>query len=195
MSAPHSDTMHLDVIAASLTPDALAPFSVPIRTIPLGHRDTFCIRTGYLSRDVVDGAPERTLEAMPRSVGLIVQRLTASFGSDRVRTSLDALCAAVAPDVLVRELAEALSAGQLLVIATPVRALSKVFDHPGPPEDASRRREWTFPELQAFLDAEGLDVVFGGIAVRSAGEQPDATGETAVMVATGRAPSHRGRVS
>jgi hypothetical protein len=46
----------------------------------------------------------------------------------------------------------------------PLRALSSDVDDLGPPRDSAFAREWTFPELQAGLDAFGLEPLFGGLA-------------------------------
>ena len=192
MNASSPASVDLDLVAAVLTPDVIVPYEVPVRTIPLGTRESFGIRGGYLSREFASGASRVGAPApAPASVQVIVQRLAHTFGADRVHTSVDTLGAHPAPDVLVREMAHEIDANALLVIATPVRAFAAAFDHPGPPDDASRLREWTFPELHAFLDGEGLDVVFGGIAAAAAGER---CGETAVLIAAGRVPSRDGRL-
>lgn len=182
----------LDDIAAVLTTDVLTPFVVPARPMLLGSRAAYCIRPGYIAREATLRAAGEPVRAhLHPTVLSIVERLTQSFGADRVRTSHGELPSHAIPHVLVRDLAASLGAGDVLVLSTTVRTLDTLSDHPGPPDDPAHYREWTFPELHAFLDAEGLNVAFGGLAV--ADSAPDsaagAASDTAVMIAVGTPPS------
>lgn len=195
--SPHRVSPHrvsagetLDTIAAALTPDVIVPFEAPARPMLLGGRDTYCIRPGYIARNADETSQHVTAHPGAHSgVDAIIERLSDSFGADRVRTSIDVLSRHSAPALLVRDLAASLGANDVLVLSTRVRALNKVFDHPGPPDDPSHYREWTFPELHAFLDAEGLDVVFGGLAVGQPVAMADSSAGTAVMIAVKPQPS------
>lgn len=189
MNTESGATADLDTIASLLTPDVMRPFDVPRRPFLLGPRARYCIRPGYVSRKVSDMSSESTPVAMPASVDVVVDRLVTSFGADRVDTLLGVLARHPQPDVLLAAIATSLGEARVLVVATPVRALSMAGDHPGPPTDPTLLREWTFPELQAFLDAEGLDVVFGGIAAREPGETG---GDMSLMIVVGGAASHAG---
>lgn len=189
MNTESGETTDLDVIASLLTPDVLRPFDVPRRPFLLGPRARFCIRLGYVSRSAADIASDAVPAAMPVSVGVVVDRLVASFGADRVDTLIGVLARHPQPDVLLSTIAASLGDARVLVVATPVRALTMAGDHPGPPTDVTSLREWTFPELQAFLDAEGLDVVFGGIAVR---EPEESGGDVSLMIVVGGSASRPG---
>lgn len=177
----------LDVVAATLTPDVIVPFEVPARPIQLGRREVYCIRSGYVAREAVTQSDRANTHP---GVQAIVLRLVESFGADRVRTSLDELSRQESPASFLRALAVSLRDDDVLLISTSVRALTMVFDQPGPPDDPTHYREWTFPELHAFLDAEGVDVVFGGMAVPVAS---DSSSGMAVMVGISHRPSRQRR--
>jgi SAM-dependent methyltransferase len=66
------------------------------------------------------------------------------------------------PERLLGKLRGMLDAGALaLILTTPDRDLRRGAAHLGPPPNPAHVREWSSPELEAFMRSEGLDGKFG----------------------------------
>lgn len=186
------DLATLDAIASTLTDDVLRPFDVPRRPFLLGAPNEFCIRPGYVARSHPESGTSDTAagsasaDHLRDAVALIEARIGAvtcsrSNGESapvHVVASYRQIERHPAPRELLSALAERTGDGSVLVLASAVRPMARESDHPGPPDDAGLLREWTFPELHAFLDACGFDVLFGGVLA--------ADGNTALMIAARR---------
>jgi len=64
----------------------------------------------------------------------------------------------IRPELLLRKLRAALDAASAVVLSTPERELTWGADHTGPPPNECHTREWSTPELAAFLEAEGFGI-------------------------------------
>ncbi|MEQ1690716.1 MAG: hypothetical protein ABMA00_05485 [Gemmatimonas sp.] len=196
------DAEVINRIAQSITSDLLTPYHAPARPFPIGTTATFCVRPDYRAQ-VPDGSsrPEVSADAtrlarhIAHALGTTTVNVsadgTASFEGDVVelRDTVivcgDTLQRLHDPTALLREMHRLLRDAALVVISLPLRPLTADADDLGPPRVPAHAREWTFPELQACIDAYGIEPLFGGML-------PDGVG---VIVASARmataAPSVR----
>lgn len=203
----------LDVIANAITPDLLRPYVAPQRPIALGSAATHFMRAAYDVGVELDAAAradaQRDVQATDRvsrhAVSALTQSVASALGAtvvseidwthpervqvdasawrDAVVVCADALAHVANPTALVALLSEIQRVASVLVISVPLREFTLTIDDVGPPTRIDRVREWAFPEVQALLDAAGLDVVFGGLIPETAA---DVRGQTAVFVAIRR---------
>lgn len=187
------DAEVINRIAQSITSDLLTPYRAPARPFPIGTTATFCIRPDYRAQAPIDSSrPEVSADAM-RLANHIANALatttvnvstdgTVSFEGnavelrDTVMVCGDALPRLHDPTALLRVVHRLLQDAALVVISLPLRPLTADADDLGPPRVPAHAREWTFPELQACLDAYGIEPLFGGVL-------PDGVG---VIVASAR---------
>lgn len=174
-----------DVIALALTPELLRPASIPRRPLMLGSQDRFCLHPDYRSNTVHANADANAAasSAKPNRAALeVASRIGDAIGRDRVVACLDALQRVADPATLLRSLHDQAPNDSVFVLSVPMRPMPSDRDDPGPPANPAHANEWTVPELQAFLDGSGFEVLFGG----EAGDTEGADVPTAIMVATRR---------
>lgn len=189
LTAAQLDAM-ADAIAAALSPTALMPYIPPARPFGIGTADTFGIRAEYRSReavvDVGGGTPNDDgviADATHRRLVALTTQLAAALAPHTVRLCDRTLERTAHPALVV---AEARGATVVLVSAT-LRDFDAAGDHAGPPDHPARYREWTLPELQAGLDAHGVEPLFGGVL-----PDPDEAGATiGVIIACAHTPAVR----
>lgn len=177
-----TSTVDIDAVAAALMPNVILPFDVPRRPFQLGAPDGYCIRPDYVSRDGPCLGSDTCASRAGAHIGAhsIEARLVGVMGRERVVASHGEIERHADPAALVDRLARRLDEASVLVLSTALRSFTMTGDDPGPPVNPAHLREWTFPELQAFLDAMGLDVLFGGVC---AGDSDASTGEIGVIIA------------
>ncbi len=207
-STEHSD-VDLDIVAHAITPALLQPYVAPQRPISLGTAATHYLRASYTPRLELDDAarvpahqPFAEFDAIAHhGVAALAGSIASALGAaaitgidwsdaalphgdvtawrDSVVVCADALCRTADPTGLLSLLARIQRDAAVLVIAVPLREFTMTIDDIGPPAGADRVRQWAFPEMQAFLDSAGLDVVFGGLVPATAS---DPAGQTGVFV-------------
>ena len=201
--APLLSSAQLDAIACALDSSMLMPYTAPARPFTVGTRATFGVRAEYTSQTPT---PATTLELnasivrdanrVANSIGealghTAVEHLTVSVRAngeydvlplsaaqphDAVIVCADTLQRLDNPTALLEALASALERAAVAVVAVPLRPLGANTDDLGPPRNPAFARQWNFPELQAGLDAFGLEPLFGGLAPSDAAT--DATIDT-----------------
>ncbi len=187
----------LDAIASAITPSLLQPYAAPLRPFLLGALPNYCIRPGYVARAeaavpsaslTADGGTMALATAIANALGSSIladidwMRPDTALTEHRLSPNLVVVCDDVLqrladPVPLLARLRLLTRESAIVVLGTSVRQLTVAGDDPGPPAEAGYVREWTFPELHAFLDASGLDPVFGGLL------PPDASTNTSARAA------------
>jgi hypothetical protein len=206
MTGPLRRTLPLlDRIASAITPALLQPYRVPQRPFALGTASTFFIRAGYVSRDdVVVAASDTTMMqtrthththththtrddgAVHSSALALAEALAHALGTSVPLSDCRLVTFADPTDELSR-LRDLLRVAPAAVLTVPLRALTETGDDTGPPANPAHYREWSFPELQALVDAHGIDAAFGGVLPASADDQ-SATIGALVLVGAERDP-------
>jgi hypothetical protein len=183
---PVFDAATLNAIATALGDDVLSPYRPPARPFTVGTRERYGIRHEYRAQTPTEpGAAhtprgvQRVAEHVARALGrspvldlsMLVSdplhpdssTITSATARDAVVVCADMLQRSLAPDALLQYLVDLLDHAAVAIIAVPLRAIAITADDLGPPRNAAHAREWTFPELQAGLDAWGLEPLFGGV--------------------------------
>lgn len=196
MRADLLTTAECDAIAGVLLPQWMQPYVPPARPFLLGPTANFGIRPGYRSRH--EPRPNATPCAIPQALvqmsEAIAAALSTDIGADGVLISVGELEAADDPRMVIDRWRSA----RLVVVGTALRAFTMEGDDEGPPANPALVRQWTLPELQAWLDASGFEALFGGIVPETAGlETPMGvlviSAHTPAARATWRAVSPAGR--
>lgn len=68
---------------------------------------------------------------------------------------------------LLKAIKVLLNDSPVAILTTPERDLVHGADHLGPPPNPSHVREWSLPELERFLKANGLNICFSGLTVNN----------------------------
>jgi hypothetical protein len=171
-----------DAIAGVLSTGTLIPYVAPARPFLLGTASTFGIRAGYHARETVDARAEPD-DAIHRHLRDLTAQLAVALAPHAVVLADRQLECAADPSALLHEWRDA----GVVVISATLREFGLAGDHRGPPDHPGRYREWTFPELQAVLDANGVEPLFGGTL-----PAPDDAGATiGVMIACPHTPAVR----
>ncbi len=209
-SAPLLTSAQLDAIASAIDFQTILPFTPPARPFTVGTMETFGIRREYRAQSPIaslapEGRPEvqRLAERLARALSpatvVDIAPLVPSISSatptqlsvdnisDAVLLCVDVLQRVEDPAPILAWLVSALAQAVVAVIAVPLRPMLRDSDDLGPPRDAAFAREWNFPELQAGLDAAGLEPLFGGVLPDDSGRS-DAIG---VVIVTTRTPTAR----
>lgn len=151
------DVRQLDAIARAITADLLEPYTPPPRPFLLGTIENNGVRAGYVQAASVSPS---TPEEVPAGIQRLLSALRQAIGQpDGVVLLHGVLERALDP---VERLDEVRGATVLVVSAT-LRRFAMDGDDTGPPTDPSRYREYTMPELQAFIEACGFEALFGGV--------------------------------
>lgn len=173
----------LDAIAMAIGSDMLKPYIPPPRPLLVGGRGSIGIRDDYRVRTLEGIEPgDVRPDAAPPALLLLASRIAEGIsGSLRVvdaraiaepDPSAGDLSVVLFADLLQRlpDPARALDAlgrswrtAAVLIVSTPLRALTTGPDDLGPPKDPAFSRQWTLPELQVGLDASGFEPLFGGV--------------------------------
>jgi hypothetical protein len=181
--APMLTRAQLDAMAVAIGSDILTPYIPPARPFLVGGQESIGIRDDYRVRTLEGIEPgDVRPDAAPAALRHLASRIAdAISGSLRVVDTLPIAeptpTAGDSPVVLFADLlqrlpdpAQALEAlgrswrtAAVLIVSTPLRALTTGPDDLGPPENPAFSRQWTFPELQAGLDAWGFEPLFGGV--------------------------------
>lgn len=173
----------LDAIAVAIGTDVLEPYIPPARPLLVGGHATLGIRDDYRVRTLEgidpgdvrpDAAPavllqmaSRIAEGISGSLRVVDTRAIAepdpSAGEMSVVLFADLLQRLPDPARALDALRHSWQTAAVLIVSTPLRALTTGPDDVGPPENPAFSRQWTYPELQAGLDAWGFEPLFGGV--------------------------------